>query len=1132
MKNFKFLSALALTGMLSTSIIGTSLAATDAKTTPCGVFDDLVAGTEKVVPFVLANRNDIVTMKDVKDSGKFINVSSNVSDTEAIGTGDTFTADAKTHTVVVYGDVNKDGKVNILDALAIEDSRNGGPALDALQSETANVVRADGSKVNIIDALHIEQYRNNETEIIIDQTPDEEQKQQGNIIITPKDKYVNTQNQSKFPITLNIKEQLQKEIKANFYRVDDEGKTVNQKLGNTITIPAGTSFLDKEINLNSYVPQGTSVIRLLSDPDGELLAEFTVEKHTTEVNAAQIIGIRTFRPGENTGTVSFQVIPGESKITKAYYVTREYQDASAGTSGNTTINKSSFDFTKEVPYLTVENNKVEDAEISVEKGKAYDVFFVLEDEYGSISSQLCNKASSSSDAKVAKAIIPIDPESGATSNAKTIISALMPDFKTNTALSAAKVTWTYEASASISSSDKYVVILYKDDEPIAQKELTSLSSAEFELSQFGISSLGKGTYKVGIIAKGDSKTFDAPEFITTNSQTVVELNPVENINYEVDENNDAYLSWDSEYNELSADVANFNVNLGAYSSGKYTSFATNAGSTIEKRQKLSSMATATLYKAQVTVKRANPNLAEIDSVPTVSEKEFFKVETPTVSSRKENEVTFKIGTPSSKVNVSGLDTTYAVELYTKNEDSSYTQVGNVQEIGKIDTTTGEFKVTGLQVGQKYAIRLVATVKGVDGNVTSKTGYIPVDSTLADAVSIVNKTKVTLSTSKTRAGKDEIGVLTTSDGISVDGIAYKTTDYPEVTKVINILNAIKDTDVITYSTGELTIKIPDDAKTETRALAATVENMNVNITGGRHPQTITTTEANKPTKVTLTGGEGTFTVNDLYAGELVVNGGTKIETATPDTNGKEITIPNGTVTYNSTLKATTTEETKLKLKTPASAVSEVEITANGSTSDAITLDTTNATYGMTVTYKTGLNEQNKAIKTQGGQLTINATKGNITVVATDMDSVTSSISATTTDGNVDIDDAKLKSGKQEVTITNSDTTEHTVNAYLSDVPYTISTAIDIKEYKENEIDSIKSKVSNVELTSKNLADFNNFLKSFGLTYNEAVSEDSKAIGGATIKTNADNGTVEIKFNNKTTGKTDVNPRAVTITGLRS
>ena len=130
MKNFRFLSSLAVAGMLTTGVMGTALAATDVPTEPVGICSQVI-NNKKIIPFILANRDDEITVKDLVNSSlKLTDIKVNgtvAAETTVLKTGDEITAtkDAKTetYTIVIYGDVNKDGKVSSLDALAIQKDR-------------------------------------------------------------------------------------------------------------------------------------------------------------------------------------------------------------------------------------------------------------------------------------------------------------------------------------------------------------------------------------------------------------------------------------------------------------------------------------------------------------------------------------------------------------------------------------------------------------------------------------------------------------------------------------------------------------------------------------------------------------------------------------------------------------------------------------------------------------------------------------------------------------------------------------------------------------------------------------------------------------------------------------------------
>ena len=183
-KDFRFLKSLALTGMLATTILGTVAYADtenkDVKTEPIGIFDKLVTDTKKVVPFVLTNRADYISKKDIEESTEFQNKTvlfdREVQDDTILHTGDTFKVDGTNYTILIYGDVNQDGYIDVFDALTIQENVfecN----LTNTQKVAANVIVADNSDMDVFDALAIQQYSGEFRETIPDKIPEKEETQ-------------------------------------------------------------------------------------------------------------------------------------------------------------------------------------------------------------------------------------------------------------------------------------------------------------------------------------------------------------------------------------------------------------------------------------------------------------------------------------------------------------------------------------------------------------------------------------------------------------------------------------------------------------------------------------------------------------------------------------------------------------------------------------------------------------------------------------------------------------------------------------------------------------------------------------------------------------------------------------------
>ena len=248
MKNFKFLSALALTGMLTTGIVGASLA---TETKPIGTFKDgsLVDG-KTVVPFILENKNDKITVNTIKKA--YPTATDIQGDTDGIvGTGTTFKVGNETYTAIVYGDVNGDGKVSTTDATQVQIEATAGNKLNAVQREAGDVKRANGLKgISTIDAVNIQRFAVGSSNVDIDEPPvaPEEQSQ---YTVELTDKYVNNQNEKAVKGVIKVNPELEADLtNVNIYPVNKKGEIMTQKplLSTPLTIKHSTSKVDFEMD--------------------------------------------------------------------------------------------------------------------------------------------------------------------------------------------------------------------------------------------------------------------------------------------------------------------------------------------------------------------------------------------------------------------------------------------------------------------------------------------------------------------------------------------------------------------------------------------------------------------------------------------------------------------------------------------------------------------------------------------------------------------------------------------------------------------------------------------------------------------------------------------------------------------
>lgn len=179
MKNkFKFLKLFAITTILGATMLVTKSYANTS------IYNALVTDVENVIPFILNREEDFVSIKDIKEESTFKNKTiqfnlENPQESTILCTGDTFKADNTTYTILIYGDVNQDGCVDIFDALTIQENVFE-DKLKNIQKVAANVVTLDGSGIDIFDALAIQQYVGGERDTIIDTIPDDKRKPTSN----------------------------------------------------------------------------------------------------------------------------------------------------------------------------------------------------------------------------------------------------------------------------------------------------------------------------------------------------------------------------------------------------------------------------------------------------------------------------------------------------------------------------------------------------------------------------------------------------------------------------------------------------------------------------------------------------------------------------------------------------------------------------------------------------------------------------------------------------------------------------------------------------------------------------------------------------------------------------------------
>ena len=106
MEKKKIVTSLTLAGILTAGVLGGN---SNAATKSLGVCKNIITGKD-LVPYVLDNANDVITSDRIR--AEYTTASNlQLKYSNKVSTGDTFTTASGKKTVIVYGDVNQDGKI-------------------------------------------------------------------------------------------------------------------------------------------------------------------------------------------------------------------------------------------------------------------------------------------------------------------------------------------------------------------------------------------------------------------------------------------------------------------------------------------------------------------------------------------------------------------------------------------------------------------------------------------------------------------------------------------------------------------------------------------------------------------------------------------------------------------------------------------------------------------------------------------------------------------------------------------------------------------------------------------------------------------------------------------------------------
>lgn len=856
-KNFKIVSSLALAGLLATNAMGVVSAATandQITTEPVGVYKKLVEG-KTIVPFVLTNRDDVLTIKDIKESKEFnitkFNGLSISDENTVVGTGDTFTSNGQEYTVVIYGDVDGNGKINGTDALVLEKHITGIEKIDAVQQEAADIV--NNAKLNSTDSLTIKKYVVGLTDEIIDVLPEKEEEviNSNYEIQVNENGMINRQTAANTKLKIKVAKTLDKAATYAVYAKTADGEAV--QVG-TVTVQAHTDYLETNVNL-SGLEDGKVTITFVEDKT--VVAKVEAEKNIVEPVATNVT---TKRTSTKQATLSLEKC-GESDIVKVHYLVQPIDEAT----------KTDVADLKET--INVSNNKVENATVAteLETAKAYKVTYALENSYGSVSDiKTVVITSDAADIKVEEKVEKItNPDLSKTDSAE--------------------FTWDAE------SGKTYAVTLYKDGEPVKAVEVTE-GSVDFTADMDKV-----GTYQIAVFVKGDDKGLEtsSSEITKSDEVKVTSLAALTNLKVENQKDNKVKISWDN--SNKKEDFGTYQIDLYTVNEkGEEIKNTTITAPENDKNEVTFTISPNTMYLVKAKVVAKDGQIAVLDSEEAQTQ-EFYQVSAPVISANTDigtNYVTLEV----APIQINNKKVSYSVKVYDVKTDNDQTEARyTLKTTQNVEVKDGKMTITGLEQNKTYAFKVVAKV---DAN--------EVESDYSEEVKTLMEIKDLTVATPEEASKENSGkVAVDGTNIIINGKPLSRENYSGVTsdkidKEYKIIEALENGDKVTINEDASAITVELDggasAKVALRDFSAIdLSKTTISIKSNNFDKTI----KGNFKAIELTGTEETsYTLTDANAEKITLNNGIEVS------GDKVYTVKaNATVTINS-IKVGTEKEIEI------------------------------------------------------------------------------------------------------------------------------------------------------------------------------------------------------------------------------
>ena len=857
-KKLKVVSSLALAGLMALNVCNPKTLATEIqdeiKTSPVGIYKQLVEN-KTIVPFVLANAEDCVTFKEIATSEKFANVTkfngaAIPNDNTVVRTGDTFTANGKEYTVVIYGDVNKDGFVDVNDALQVKQYYVGNVELDNVQLEAADV--RNNADVDVNDALDMQKFYVGSLASVIDKLPDmEDEKYDYSLSIN--EGIINNQNVTSSKVTVNVAQVSDKDVSLtlNVKGLDVNGK--DKVVTKPVTITKNTTKVEVDgIDVSDLV-DGVLSVELVAgvDKDAEVVGTTTVIKNT---EAPAATNVNTKRTATRTATLSLEGY-GKNDITKVYYV----------------IGDSISDI-KDAKTIEVSNNKVENYEISNEltEGASANVTFILENKYGSRS--------------VAETVV-IAKDNANQATAVKELKATVTD-----GVATGKFTWKDEKNTGAA----YVVNILKDNKVIA---FTTTTEKEINISS---NATETGTYKITVQVKGTADT-ETSEIVTSDEIVVSKLEAVKNVKLENKEDGKTYLTYENPNKEGTFKEIKVQL-ISLDNDGKET---TPTLVTPDDKGVITLPQDNTIYFVKIIVVANDGQVSLINSDEATSNKIYTLTTTApslTVDTVKDTSVE---GTVSDSIAITGIKTEYKVEIYdasnADNKDTTKAQYTKLSEKNVELSKDGKIVIDGLESNKKYAFKLITTVE----RIKLESDYTSTVNTKATMPAISN---LTVATDEKDAKENTGKIFADTNKMIINKTVYDNTYgiYPtEFASVVSLVKKFEAGDVISINEKTITATLNDKESTRkfgdlkdytlnvtcnnkfAKTISGTFKEINLNGTGAIYDLSGVTADAINVNSDVEVKGDKIYNVNS----KAIING-VKVSTVAKTTisaNAQNLTV---------------------------------------------------------------------------------------------------------------------------------------------------------------------------------------------------------------------------------------------------